>query len=204
MRDFHVAPTFSVPNVSRPAARRTVLHVACVFADILQVYREALVNDAHLQQHVLQPKPDGKSCRRFGGVVADGQCDGEYNLERERVSAQWNPPTRSKDYNTNAYNVALSQPLFRWQNFVQYGQAKLQVAQAEATFAQASQGFDPARGTGVFRRSECTGEPESRARQQAGDFPAAGAGQEEFRSRYRHHHRFCRKRSRVSTWPVRR
>ena len=36
-------------------------------------------------------------------------------------------------------NVSLSQPLFNWQNYVQYGQAKLQVIQAEANLAQAGQ-----------------------------------------------------------------
>ena len=41
--------------------------------------------------------------------------------------------------NSNAYNVNLTQPLFRWQNFAQYGQSKLLVMQTEATFAQAGQ-----------------------------------------------------------------
>jgi outer membrane protein len=40
-------------------------------------------------------------------------------------------------YNSNGYNVSLSQPLFRWQNYVQYDQSKLLVVQAEANFAQA-------------------------------------------------------------------
>jgi outer membrane protein len=48
-------------------------------------------------------------------------------------------PAWNKDYNTHSYNVSLTQPLFRWQNVVQYGQAKWQVVQTEAVFAQAAQ-----------------------------------------------------------------
>ncbi len=42
-------------------------------------------------------------------------------------------------FNTNGYTLTLSQPLFRWQNWQTYEQSKLQVAQAEAAFAQAGQ-----------------------------------------------------------------
>lgn len=43
------------------------------------------------------------------------------------------------DYNTHGWNVSLTQPLFRWQNWVSYTQSELAVAIAEAQFAQASQ-----------------------------------------------------------------
>ena len=42
-------------------------------------------------------------------------------------------------FNSNGYSVSLSQPLFRWQNWVSYDQSKLQVVQAEANFVQARQ-----------------------------------------------------------------
>ncbi len=42
-------------------------------------------------------------------------------------------------YNSNSYGATLTQPLFRWQNLVQYDQSKLLVMQSEATFAQAGQ-----------------------------------------------------------------
>ena len=42
-------------------------------------------------------------------------------------------------FNSNSYGVNLTQPLFRWQNFVQYNQSKLLVMQTEANFAQAGQ-----------------------------------------------------------------
>lgn len=43
------------------------------------------------------------------------------------------------DYNTHGWAVNLTQPLFRWQNWVNYTQAELAVAIAEAQFTQASQ-----------------------------------------------------------------
>jgi outer membrane protein len=43
------------------------------------------------------------------------------------------------NFNSNGYSVSLSQPLFRWQNWVAYDQSKYLVAQAEANYVQASQ-----------------------------------------------------------------
>ena len=43
------------------------------------------------------------------------------------------------DYNTHGWALNLTQPLFRWQNWVNYTQAELAVAIAEAQFTQASQ-----------------------------------------------------------------
>ena len=42
-------------------------------------------------------------------------------------------------FNQNGWQVQLTQPLFRWQNFVQYNQSDFQVMQAEAQAAQAGQ-----------------------------------------------------------------
>ena len=49
------------------------------------------------------------------------------------------PKNSNQSYNADGYNISLTQPLFRWQNFVQYRQGKLLVVQAEALFAQAAQ-----------------------------------------------------------------
>lgn len=51
-----------------------------------------------------------------------------------------NPPiSRSMQYNSNAWSVNLSQPLFRWQNWAAYKQGGFAVALAEAQFASARQ-----------------------------------------------------------------
>ena len=43
------------------------------------------------------------------------------------------------DFNTSGYTVSLTQPLFRMQNWISYGQAGLQARQSEAVFADAAQ-----------------------------------------------------------------
>jgi len=49
-----------------------------------------------------------------------------------------NPPNL-RDIHSYGYSIALSQPIFRMQNLLQYDQAEYQVKQAEATFGQAGQ-----------------------------------------------------------------
>jgi outer membrane protein len=44
-----------------------------------------------------------------------------------------------RDLRTNGWTVTLTQPIYRWQNWIQYEQAGYQVAQSEAQFGQASQ-----------------------------------------------------------------
>ena len=107
-------------------------------ADLLQVYRDALVND---QQYVAA-RASAEAARE---KVPQG-LSGLLPVVSATANTTWNQNNYrttgielGKNYNSNGYNVSLTQPLFRWQNFVQYGQAKLQVVQAEANLAQASQ-----------------------------------------------------------------
>jgi len=107
--------------------------------DLIQVYREALSND----QQYAAARATAEAGREKGPQGLSGllptigaSANVLYNDNRYRPDDQ---PSVSTSYRTNAYNVNLTQPLFRWQNFVQYDQGKLQVVQAEANFAQASQ-----------------------------------------------------------------
>jgi len=107
--------------------------------DLMQVYREALSND----QQYAAARATAEAGREKGPQGLSGllptigaSANVLYNDNRYRPDDQ---PSVSTSYRTNAYNVNLTQPLFRWQNFVQYDQGKLQVVQAEANFAQASQ-----------------------------------------------------------------
>ena len=108
-------------------------------ADLLQVYREALGNDAQYAA--------ARATLEAGREKAPQGRAGLLPTVSATANTTWNDNTykpdsvasSSRSYNTNAYNLNLTQPLFRWQNYVQYGQAKLQVVQAEAVFAQASQ-----------------------------------------------------------------
>jgi len=117
------------------------LSAAAQGADLLQVYKEALDNDP-----------------QFGAAKATLEA-GREKLPQGRatllptlglsVNTMWNeadyerrttPPVKYQgQYNSHGYTLALSQPLFRWQNWMQYSQSKFQVAQAEAQFLQARQ-----------------------------------------------------------------
>lgn len=108
-------------------------------ADLLQVYREALVNDAqYAAARATAEAGREKTPQGLAGllptVAATANTVWNENSYKPSSGASFD-----RNYNSNGYNLNLTQPLFRWQNFVQYGQAKLQVVQAEANFAQAAQ-----------------------------------------------------------------
>lgn len=121
--------------------KKFFLLLSCTFAassvsatDLMQVYRDALENDAQFAaaratvEAAREKLPQGLS-----GLLPT------LNATANTLSNDNNYTGIDRRFNSNGYNVSLTQPLFRWQNFVQYGQAKLQVTQAEATFAQATQ-----------------------------------------------------------------
>ena len=128
-----------------PASRISLLlavlfYAAPVFsADLLQVYRDALINDAQYAA--------ARATAEAGREKVPQGLAGLLPVIGASANTTWNDNKYSvdgsakigRDYNSNAYTVNLTQPLFRWQNFVQYGQSKLQVVQTEAVFAQASQ-----------------------------------------------------------------
>lgn len=107
--------------------------------DLIQVYREALANDAQYAAARATAEAGREKLPQGVSVLlpkVSATANTTWNENRYRLN---NNPRVDKDYNTNAYNLALTQPLFNWQNYVQYGQSKLQVVQAEAVLAQASQ-----------------------------------------------------------------
>lgn len=111
-------------------------------ADLLQVYRAALAHDAqYAAARATAEAGREKQPQALAGLLptlgATGNTfwnDTSYDVKLDTSKAFY----RNK-YNSNAYSVNLTQPLFRWQNFVQYDQSKLLVMQSEATFAQAGQ-----------------------------------------------------------------
>ncbi|MDR3221382.1 MAG: TolC family outer membrane protein [Candidatus Accumulibacter sp.] len=128
-----------------PAIRWFVLWgLAClscqaISSDLLQVYREALANDAgYAAARATVEAEREKLPQGLAGLLptVSATAGSVWNDNRYHNDSQ---PSWQRDYNTHSYNISLTQPLFRWQNVVQYGQAKWQVAQAEAVFAQASQ-----------------------------------------------------------------
>jgi len=109
-------------------------------ADLLQVYREALGNDQlYAAARAAAEAGREKGPQGLSGLLPTIGATANTVWNENKYNASNQPSQINRDFNTNAYNVNLTQPLFRWQNFVQYGQGKLQVVQAEANFAQASQ-----------------------------------------------------------------
>ncbi len=121
--------------------KKMCLVLSCLFwasttpaADLQQFYQDALSNDAQFSaaRATLEAERE-KLPQSLAGLLPT-------------VSASVNTTSNDNEFtgserrfNSNSYNVNLTQPLFRWQNFVQYGQAQQQLVQAEANFAQARQ-----------------------------------------------------------------
>jgi outer membrane protein len=109
-------------------------------ADLLQIYREAQQNDAvfaaaRATLEAGQEKlPQGRA-----GLLPTLGVTGNTQWNENEISSRDGPKLGSPNFNSNGYTITLSQPLFRWQNWVAYGQSKWQVAQAEANFLQARQ-----------------------------------------------------------------
>ncbi|THF61752.1 TolC family outer membrane protein [Pseudothauera rhizosphaerae] len=115
-----------------------LLSTAAWSADLLDIYRRAQANDARFaaaraereagQERVVQGRAG--LLPNIGLSANTTWNEGEVKTDLAR---------QDRDYNTNGYTVQLTQPLFRWQNWVQYRQGELQTALAEAQFGQARQ-----------------------------------------------------------------
>jgi len=122
--------------------RVAALLVAAAFAqgaaaaDFLDTYRLAKQNDAVFAasraslEAGIEKLPQGRALLL---PVINGTGNTNWNdAENTTFNAQ-------SQFNSNGWAVTLTQPLFRWQNIVQYQQSQFQVLQAEAQFSQATQ-----------------------------------------------------------------
>jgi outer membrane protein len=102
-------------------------------ADLLQVYSQALANDAvYASARSAQSAGQEKSVQGRAGLLPGIGVSGSYN----RISAN---ASGNADYSSNGYQLALSQPLFNLGNWESYQQSKLAVVLADTQFAQAQQ-----------------------------------------------------------------
>jgi outer membrane protein len=107
-------------------------------ATLLQVYQEALANDAVIAS---------ARANLLAGREREPQAFSQLlpqlgvNLSSTRTLADLSVPGVTTDRNntTNAYLVSLTQPIFRLANWEAWQQGKLQVASTEAIYAQAQQ-----------------------------------------------------------------
>ncbi|PKO49733.1 MAG: channel protein TolC, partial [Betaproteobacteria bacterium HGW-Betaproteobacteria-21] len=111
---------------------------AAFAADLTQVYRDALANDAKFSAARAEFEAGQEK-------VVQGRA-GLLPVIAASATSTWNDvsyraSSASSDYtyNSNGYAVQLTQPLFRWQNWVQYKQGELQTALAGSQYGQARQ-----------------------------------------------------------------
>ena len=105
-------------------------------ADLLQIYKEALANDAQYASARaalaagLEKVPQGRA-----GLLPTIGLGGSAN--RTSLDATQGPVSSSVDYSASGYSLTLSQPLLRMGNWELYQQSKLAAAVSEAQFGQA-------------------------------------------------------------------
>lgn len=109
-------------------------------ADLMQVYREAQDNDPTFAaaRSTLDAGRE-KMPQARAGLLPSLTMSGNTVWNENEVALHGGTTLAKPHYNSNTYQLTLSQPLFRWQNWVSYDQSKLQVAQAEVNFTQARQ-----------------------------------------------------------------
>ena len=114
-------------------------------ADLLQIYRDALANDATYasaratRDAGLESLPQGLA-QILPTVNATGFTQANNVDIKFRDIAGTGAATESRRSGaTSGFTVTLTQPLFNWQNFQVYKEAGFKAAQTEALFGQATQ-----------------------------------------------------------------
>ena len=109
-------------------------------ADLLQIYRDAQSNDASFAaaRATLEAGQE-RQPQALAGLLPTLGVTGNTQWNENEINQRSGALLAKPNFNSNGYTVTLSQPLFRWQNWVNYDQSKFLVAQAEANFVQASQ-----------------------------------------------------------------
>lgn len=108
-------------------------------ADLMQVYQDALANDAKFSaaRAQLEAGQEKVAQGRAGLLPQIGlSADAAWN------DSELNPrvgPSVAGDFDSRGYGVQLTQPLFRWQNWVQFKQGELQTALAGVQFGTEKQ-----------------------------------------------------------------
>ena len=113
-------------------------------ADLLSIYREARDADAvYASARAAYTAGQEKLPQGLAGLLptVSASANTQYN-DRD---LEFRPPlaagflSGTSRYNSNGYAVTATQPLFNYQSWISYQQAKSQVSQAEANFHQAEQ-----------------------------------------------------------------
>jgi outer membrane protein len=114
---------------------------AATGADLMDVFRMAQSADAqYAAARATWSAGQEKLPQGLSGLLpsATVSASTQYN-DREIRSRDPTVGTTTSQFNSNAASIAVTQPLYRPQNYTVYEQAKSQVVQSDALFAQAAQ-----------------------------------------------------------------
>jgi outer membrane protein len=110
-------------------------------ADLLEIYRLAQSSDAqYAAARAAWSAGQERLPQGLAGLLPSATVSASTQYNNRDISSR--DPTAlstSGRYNSNAASVSVTQPVYRPQNFTAYEQAKTQVGQADAVFAQAAQ-----------------------------------------------------------------
>lgn len=124
------------------------LSISAQAADLIQVYQQALANDAtYASARASQAVGREKTTQGRALLLPTVGLDGSV-VRNDSDSSPWNEGQNTpngiinganQNYRSTTHTLSLQQPLFRWSNWQTYQQSKLQQALSEAQFAQAQQ-----------------------------------------------------------------
>ena len=121
------------------------LPLAAHAEDLMQVYRDARAYDAqyaaarYALQAGVEKLPQGRALLLPNIGLTASTTRTDMNTQLRDPGAITGLPLGRRHFETNGYQLTLTQPVYRKQNFLQYDEAGYQVKQAEASFGQAGQ-----------------------------------------------------------------
>ncbi|MDK9716591.1 MAG: TolC family outer membrane protein [Trichlorobacter sp.] len=109
-------------------------------ADLAQLYQTAKVNDPTFSAaRATRDAAEEKYYQGRSGLLPSVTLSGNVNWHDQDVRDRTANTTAHNSYDSYGYNLNLTQPLFRWQNWVGFNQSKLLVSQADLVYRQAEQ-----------------------------------------------------------------
>lgn len=107
--------------------------------DLLQVYRAALANDPVFAASRYNLDIETSRRRQAGAALGPTLNAHASASDQEGDAVFGGAPSESREADARTWSLQLTQPLFRYQNWQSYAQAKLQIIRANAQLAQAHQ-----------------------------------------------------------------
>jgi outer membrane protein len=130
----------TLPALALAAALGPLLATSARGEDLMQIYRDAVQNDPALAsaqanwQATQEVLPQAKA-----GLLPNAAATGSFTGNRYETKVKGDPNTLSNNYGQINAGVSAAQPLFRYQNIVNYDQAKQTVAQSDDVLELARQ-----------------------------------------------------------------